>query len=48
MHRTISTLQEKISRLTGENYSLEEESRNAQESLRLSASQVSKTVSDLN
>jgi chromosome segregation ATPase len=48
MNRTIQVLQEKISRLTGENFSLGEDMKNAQDSLRLSTSQASKVTSELN
>jgi chromosome segregation ATPase len=45
MNRTIYSLQDKIQRLSGENVSLGDEVKNAQESLRLSAS---KATSDIN
>ena len=42
MNKSIGSLQEKIKKLTSENYSIEEEMRSAQENLRLSANQNAK------
>jgi regulator of replication initiation timing len=42
MNRSIGTLQDKISRLVNENTSLDDEMRNVQENLRLSANQNQK------
>ena len=47
MNRSIGSLQEKIKRLTSENYSIEEEMRSAQENLRLSANQNAKMASEI-
>lgn len=48
MNRSIGTLQDKIKKLTNENYSFEEEMRSAQENLRLSANQNAKMAKELN
>lgn len=48
MSRTIHALQDKISRLTGENNSMTDDFRQVQESLRVSASQASKAASEVN
>jgi len=42
MNKSIGSLQDKISRLVNENTSLDDEVRNAQENLRLSANQNQK------
>ncbi len=42
MNKSIGSLQDKISRLVNENTSIEEEMRQAQENLRLSANQNQK------
>lgn len=48
MNNTIGSLQEKISRLVHENTGMEDEVRNAQENLRLSANQNQKLMRELN
>lgn len=48
MNNTIGNLQEKISRLVHENTGMEDEVRNAQENLRLSANQNQKLMRELN
>ena len=48
MNKTIGSLQEKITRLVSENTSINDEVRNAQENLRLSANQNAKIVAELN
>lgn len=42
MNKSIGTLQDKISRLVNDNISMEDEMRQAQENLRLSANQNAK------
>ena len=44
MNKTIGSLQDKISRLVNENTSMDDEMRNAQENLRLSANQNQKLM----
>jgi hypothetical protein len=48
MNKTIGSLQEKISKLVGENSGLNEDIKIAQENLRLSTSQTSKVMNELN
>lgn len=42
MNKTIGSLQERITKLVNENVSMEDEVRNAQDNLRLSANQMQK------
>lgn len=48
MNQTIGTLQDKIGKLVHENTSMDDEVRNAQENLRLSANQNQKLMRELN
>jgi len=48
MNKSIGSLQEKIKKLVNENYSIEEEMRQAQDNLRLSANQNAKMVKEIN
>ena len=48
MNQTIGNLQEKISRLVHENTGIDDELRNAQENLRLSANQNQKLMREIN
>lgn len=48
MNQTIGSLQDKISKLVHENTSMDDEVRNAQENLRLSANQNQKLMRELN
>jgi chromosome segregation ATPase len=48
MNKTIGTLQEKITKLVHENTSMDQEVRNVQENLRLSANQNQKILQELN
>ena len=48
MNKSIGSLQDKISRLVHENTSMQDEMRNAQENLRLSANQQQKMVRQIN
>ena len=48
MNKTIGTLQTKITKLVHENTSMNEETRVAQENLRLSANQNAKIMQELN
>ena len=48
MNKTIGSLQERITKLVNENVSMEDEVRNVQENLRLSASQNQKIAAELN
>ena len=48
MNKSIGSLHDKISRLVNENSSLEDEMRNAQENLRLSANQNQKMLREIN
>ena len=48
MNQTIGNLQEKISRLVHENTGFDDELRNAQENLRLSANQNQKLMREIN
>ena len=48
MNKSIGSLQDKISRLVNENTSIEDEMRQAQENLRLSANQNQKMMRQIN
>ena len=48
MNKSIGSLQDKINRLVHENTSMEDEMRNAQENLRLSANQQQKMMKEIN
>lgn len=48
MNQTIGSLQDKINRLVNENTNVEDEMRQAQENLRLSANQNQKIIKELN
>lgn len=48
MNQTIGNLQDKISKLVNENTHIDEDLRNAQENLRLSANQNQKIMRELN
>ena len=48
MNQSIGNLQSKITRLVNENTSMEDEMRQAQENLRLSANQNAKMMKEIN